>query len=264
MTLSVTETMSTASLSPEERLLYRDRLRAARYAALADSEGFGEICFAVEALGMRLCGREGTLNKYYASIADLARRVPERERLAAEYPGSFTRFEALYSSLHNARNDAMHSGAYARHAALAAIELCTHLEEALMAGPDTPIKVSDYMVKAPVSVERWQPVAHARQLMLTHSFSFLPVNLEGWKLVSELSVARFLRNHPDRQSALAMRIDLAIGEGLHLLKAKCIAPSADVATLFEGKSPSGPTLWLVTERRKTKPLLGVLSPFDLM
>ena len=150
------------------------------------------------------------------------------EALAELYPGSITRFEALYSSLHSARNDAMHSGAYARHAAVAAVELCIHLEEALMAGPQLPTKVADYMVKAPVSVEPWQPVAHARQLMLTNSFSFLPVHLNGWKLLSELSVARFLRKHPDRQAALAMRIDLAFDQGRQLQKAKCITPTTDV------------------------------------
>ena len=33
---------------------YRDRFREARYAALADAEGFEAICFALEALGLRL------------------------------------------------------------------------------------------------------------------------------------------------------------------------------------------------------------------
>lgn len=40
-------------LSTEERIYHRDQLREARYAALADAEGFQQICFAVEAMGMR-------------------------------------------------------------------------------------------------------------------------------------------------------------------------------------------------------------------
>ena len=39
------------ALEDMERLHYRDQFRAARYAALADAEGFGEICFALEARG---------------------------------------------------------------------------------------------------------------------------------------------------------------------------------------------------------------------
>jgi CBS domain-containing protein len=79
----------------------------------------------------------------------------------------------------------MHTGVYARHATNAAIELCIGLEEALMVEQQIPREVvADFMVKAPVIVEPWQPVAHARQLMLMHSFSFLPVFLGAWKLVS--------------------------------------------------------------------------------
>ena len=48
-------------LEPHERVHYRDRFREARYAALADAEGFGAICFALEALGLRLLGKQGVL-----------------------------------------------------------------------------------------------------------------------------------------------------------------------------------------------------------
>ncbi|MFZ2752831.1 MAG: hypothetical protein WAZ48_05235, partial [Lysobacteraceae bacterium] len=141
-------TVCLISLKIEESCFYRDRLRAARYAALADAEGFAEICFAVESLGMRLQGEQIHLGGYKKCIAKLADRIPERAQLARDFPGCFARFCALYETLRNARNDAMHTGAYARHATSAAIALCIHLEKALMAVPiPKPNEVRDYMVK---------------------------------------------------------------------------------------------------------------------
>lgn len=53
--------MSPPTLQWDERLYHRDQLRAGRYAALADAEGFHEICFALEALGLRLYGEKENL-----------------------------------------------------------------------------------------------------------------------------------------------------------------------------------------------------------
>ncbi|WP_367649272.1 CBS domain-containing protein [Pandoraea cepalis] len=53
--------------------------------------------------------------------------------------------------------------------------------------------VGDVMLKSPITVEPGQPIAHARQLMLMHSFSFPPVRLNNfWHLISELGLARYL------------------------------------------------------------------------
>lgn len=251
-------------LSWNERLHYRDRLRNARYAALADAEGFGEICFAIEALGLRLRGAESTMGKYVEQIRPLSVDAPTLTELAAAFPSLFSRFEALYETVTKARNDAMHTGVYARHATTAAIELCIGLEEAIMNGSG-PLRtsVADFMVKAPISVESWQPVAHARQLMLTHSFSFLPVLLNQWMLVSEIAMAQFLYRNPDRRRSLATSIDTAAEQGLTLVVATTVNASDEVSNVLEAKrSESGPTLWLVTDRKNR--LCGVLSPFELM
>lgn len=263
--------MPTAPLSKDESLFYRDRLRSARYAALADAEGFSEICFAVEALGMRLHGKQADLGGYEDEVKELAGKVPARETLAQKFPGCFSRFKALYSTLRKARNDVMHTGAYARHATSAAIELCIHLEEAVMAanpnsGSD---KVSDYMVRSVVQIESWQPVAHARQLMLTYSFSFLPVYIDKqWHLLSELAVAKFLLT--DRKLRLATSIESARAQGLQLLLSKTVREDEEVDELLRSLVPGQtPTLWLVTNGQvadgKSDPkLLGVLTPFELM
>jgi len=159
-----------------ERLHYRDRLRSARYAALADAEGFDEICFVVESLGLRLSGVEGSLNGYFRNVRELSTDSEILRSIAPEYPTLFARFDALYKTVQAARNDAMHSGVYARHATESGIALCIGLEEALMVEQQiVRTRVDDFMVRSAVVVHPWQPVAYARQLMLMHSFSFLPV-----------------------------------------------------------------------------------------
>ena len=263
--------MLAKSLSVEESLFYRDRLRSARYAALADAEGFSEICFAVEALGIRLLEKQATLALYKQHIADMAQRVTHKDTLAKDFPGCFTRFDALYSAMSKARNDAMHTGAYARHATLVAVELCIYLEEALMAAPQKPSKVSDYMVRSVVVVEPWQPVAHARQLMLTHSFSFLPVYVDnGWKLLSELSVARFLSPSLSRNQR-EVRLGTKIQDAKAAVDSLCLLPAVEVKAdssiddlLDHTKCATAPTLWLVPDDKNRGSLQGVLTPFELM
>lgn len=259
-------------LTPEERVHYRDRLRTARYSALADAEGFSEICFVVEALGMRMLKQQATLGDYKGNLVALAGNIRVMKTLANDYPGCFSQFHALCETLNKARNDAMHTGAYARHATYAAIELCIHLEEAVMAGPAMDpqedlcsMKVRDLMVKEVVSLQGWHPVAYARKLMLMHSFSFLPVWIENdWKLVSEMSVASFLRN--ERKKRLAMPICEAVGqnEPLSLEKALQIRPDQKINDLYSASFTNSARLWLVTESDTPDRLLGVLSPFELL
>ena len=256
-------------LEPRERVHYRDRFREARYAALADAEGFEAICFALEALGLRLLGEQATLERYRPRIAACAQQSPVLTQLAEDFPSRFKSFEALYRTVQTARNDAMHIGAYARHATEAAIELCIGLEEALMA--DVERTVGNVMVTSPMTVEPWQPVAHARQLMLMHSFSFLPVRLDAsWWLVSELGLAKFLGvNGETKRANLGMTIQAAKTAGMvlvelndedHLLRAD--TPIADV--LQRSKVQDGPMLWLVVDDTHPDHLAGVLSPFELM
>jgi len=253
-----------AALSWDERLHYRDRLRSARYAALADAEGFGEVCFALEALGLRLRGEEANMGQYGEQIRPLAAKSPTLNELALRFPSFFTRFDALFDTVKGARNDAMHAGTYARHATTAAIALCIGLEEVLMNSEGQRRRsVADFMVKLPISIERWQPVAHARQLMLTHSFSFLPVMLERWMLVSEIAMAKFLRRNTNRKQSLATSIETASTRGLDLVVAKVVNASAEVdEILVTNSADDGSTLWLITDSENR--LSGVLTPFELM
>jgi len=266
MTPSSAPASAGSDLLPQERIFYRDRLREARYAALADAEGFGAICFALEALGLRLLKKQAALGSYREKIAEQALHSLVLVDMAAVFPSRFKSFEALYTIVNNARNDAMHTGAYARHATEAAIELCIGLEEALMA--EVEQTVGNLMVSSPITVEPWQPVAHARQLMLMHSFSFLPVRLgEAWCLVSELGLAKYLslgarkaRLSESIATASERGMEVVVIEGRGLLRASM--PVGDV--LAGARVQDGPMLWLVVEEQHPERLAGVLSPFELM
>ena len=252
------------TLQSYERLHYRNLFRAARYAALADAEGFGDICFALEALGLRLLGKKGDMGRYECKIRKLAADSIVLSDLSTEFPQYFSKFDALYVAVRLARNDAMHTGVYARHVTLAAIELCIGIEEALMKGQEVPRRlVADFMVKAPVCVEVWQPVACARQLMLMHSFSFLPVFHERWRLLSEVSMVKYLNCGGNLGDLLAAPIERAEKNGLKLIDAKVVELDANVTDLLattDGRD--SPRLWLVEDRPGK--LAGILSPFELM
>lgn len=254
----------TPPLQRHERLYYRDQLRAARYSALADAEGFGEICFALEALGMRLLGKKEDLGQYGKNLSILASDSVVLTDLSKDLPQYFTHFSALYAAVRNARNDAMHTGVYARHVTSSAVELCIGLEEALMKEKKVAqMQVKDLVVKSPVSIEPWQPVAYARQLMLTHSFSFLPVYRRGWELLSELSMAKYLNNAVERKKVLAVSIEYAANNGLMLIPADVVGMDDKIEDLLaKTKYPAASTLWLIEDRPGV--LAGVLSPFELM
>ncbi|MCY0856642.1 hypothetical protein [Cupriavidus sp. D39] len=257
------------TLSWDERCHYRDRLREARYSALADAEGFGEVCFALEAIGLRLLGKEGQLGSYTNEIFDLAKDSDVLSHVVPKFPALFAGFPSLYKTVHNARNDAMHSGVYARHATDAAIALCIALEEALMTEQKIErVTVGDFMVRSPMTVQPWQPVAYARQLMLTHSFSFLPVKLDAdWLLLPEISVAKLLHRKEKRKELLAKEIkDVGglkeHGAALELIPARVVSENSKVDDLLAEADTGTQTLWLVEDGHGG--LAGVLSSFELM
>ncbi|MCD6734910.1 MAG: hypothetical protein LT103_15100 [Burkholderiaceae bacterium] len=235
---------------------------------MADAEGFGAICFALESLGLRLLGEQAALDRYKRRIADRAQKSPVLTELATSHPSRFKPFEALYRTVQTARNDAMHIGAYARHATEAAIELCIGLEEALMA--DVERTVGNVMVTSPMTVKGWQPVAHARQLMLMHSFSFLPVRIgESWWLVSELGLAKFLGvNGETKRARLGQTVESAKAAGMEMVKVdndNLLRANMTIDTVLQrAQVQRGPMLWLVVDDAHPEHLAGVLSPFELM
>jgi hypothetical protein len=252
-------------LNDEECRHYRDLLRSARYAALANSEDFDKICFALESLGLHLLGSRGNLGKYKDYINRYAispHYLHNQSKLK-----STKRFDDLYTIVREARNDNMHTGVYARHATAAAIELCIIIEEGLM--KNVKKTIGSIMINSPITVENWQPLARARILMLMHSFSYLPVWYNNdWWLLSELSLARFLIKAGNREKLLGMTISEATNHQpkLELVK-QSILHSPDTTIdelLFKCESTEAPYLWLVTDSQRRECLIGILTPFDLI
>lgn len=244
-----------------ERRYFRDRFRQARYAAQANAEGFGEICFAIEELGIRLADQKLSMARYRGLIDKETKNRPESH---FDHPDYFSTFTSLYSIVTDARNDAMHTGAYARRATAKALELCLLIEDGLMTGKKTRRLVGDYMVRDAVFVEAWTPIAKVRQLMLLHSFSNIPVEIGGaWKLLTELEIALFLRE--DRGSRLALSVEAAISEGLEVKHAASTKAGMDADDVLQQKNGNGivtGNLWLVLGQDNR--LVGVLSPFEMM
>jgi hypothetical protein len=156
-----------------------------------------------------------------------------------------------------ARNDAVHSGAFARHLTRHCIELALYIEEGLMNGARS---ISDFMVRDPVFIKRWQPVGYARQQMLLGSFSYLPVQLgdDVWHLLGDHAVAQYLSVADDRSAALCRSIDEAHSEGLRLEEAEIVSPEATVSEVLH-RSRGRPVLIVARDH-----LLGIATPFDLL
>jgi predicted transcriptional regulator len=232
-------------IAPEARIAFRDQLRDARAQAINDAEAYDELLFAFERLGSFLTGK----------IAPLA------EDFSAEQRECHVPADQLFEQVREARNDALHYGAFARRLTAHAIQLGIVLEDALMA-PATV--AADLMVRNPVCACLWQPVSYVRQQMLANSFSYLPVLSSGeWCLVSDLSVAKYLREAQtpaEKKRRLATPLRTAIAEGLELETAECFYADTPVTDIVQriNHHPA-----LVCRKEETE-LVGILTAFDLL
>lgn len=243
-------------------LACRDQLRDARAQAAADAEGFFEVLFAIERLGTLLHGKPAALGLLGGALGGLAASSSLSSVIPSAYRTLFTPFPELFDIVREARNDALHHGAFARHLTGHAIELSLVLEDALMANAKT---IGDFMVRNVTCAELWQPLAFLRQTMLANSFSCLPVKLtnDSWALISDAAIASALRQtNPTRTEALGKPLDIAISEGLVTpVPARVVEPTDDLSTAL-GKMNERPAVVL----RPGHPLdiLGIVTAFDLM
>jgi hypothetical protein len=224
---------------------------------LKDAEAFDGIIHVVEKLGQFLVGKIKNLGQYQEAIEEVAEKSP----LATEVPDRFrnvhTPFNLLYNIVKDARNDAMHIGASARHLTQHTIELALILEDALRTF-DMSQKVNDYMIRNPVCAELWQPISFIRQQMLTNSFTYLPVKKDGkWFLVSDFEIAKFLQGG-SRKEHLVTSLEKATEIKLYPAK------------LWSGQTPASEVLKdfggmpiLVGENSESG-LEGILTAFDLL
>jgi hypothetical protein len=248
------------NLERNAALSFADQLRSAREVAIKDGEAFDVVIHAIERLGSFLYGGIGDLGKYKDELEKLASTSALAEQDPNPWRGSLTPFSLLFDLVKDARNDALHQGAFARHLTTHSINLALRLEDALRAMTKSPI-VADYMVRNPVCAELWQPISLIRQQMLTNSFSFIPVMYSDreWRLLSDRTIAAYLRSDPSQrkirlaESLQKSKIDLDL--------ASFVSEETEITEAVK-KLTSLPLL--VRHRHDDKILVGILTPFDLL
>jgi hypothetical protein len=113
-------------------LAFADQLRNAREEALNDAEAFDGILHTVERLGRFLTHNAiGDLGKYKGNLQKIASISAMAEEVPPCFPGVLTPFPRLFDLVKDARYDALHQGAFARHLTGHAVELALILEDAL-------------------------------------------------------------------------------------------------------------------------------------
>lgn len=232
------------------------RLRDARALILRDSESFHEAAMTLERVGQVLSGKvRNGLGAYEPELLELAISLKDQESCEVA---------RLFETVREARNMAVHEGAWARHLSSRLINLILILEQALTSKMKL---VKDIMAQTPVVAEDWHLIAHVRQTMLANSFSSLPVlQMKRWHIVSDFMVVRYLRSaatREERNLRLSTSLGTAIGNGAIVPVAAMCVP-ADTK-LTELNSAIDQNVILITEETPAAPrLLGILSPFDLL
>ena len=249
-------------LPPSQRRFFLEEFRFARAQVLEDTENFSAVIHAIERLGSFLYPTGGGLASYQAKILELCKNSAVFQSMRCWMGRDY---ETLYNTVKEARNETMHVGATARHAASNALLLSLLVEDALTGDSSA---MQNYMVSDPVCAERWQPIGMIRQKMLTNSFSFLPVrpdaDVKSWQLISDLQLARFLRDGSSskRRSRLATTLEAAIADkGVVLEPVTCCLVDEKIENLLS-QLEQKPIL-LFADKEKTR-LAGLVTPFDLL
>lgn len=248
-------------MSSETKIYFRDIFRDARATAYRDSEGFQEILFALEKYGSFLAGKILDLGRYEPYIKKIASGSPLCSDIPKKRREYHLPFDNLYKLVREARNDALHQGAYARHLTDHAVQLSLIIEDALMNNANM---ISDYMVRDVVAAGLWQPVSFVRQQMLANSFSYMPVRVKNdWKLLSDAGIAKYINGHApaNRKVKLAKSVIEALEDKLVPQSVICCNPDESASAVianFRGKP------LLIVDKRDNAVLLGIVTAFDLL
>lgn len=262
------KTLVVRELSPESILFFRDQLRAARDAAIRNSEDYHDALFAIERLGQYVCPEGNGLGQYLTPI-QRALDISSDE------------FEPLYTAVAHARNDALHQGAFARHLTANAIRLLIKLEGFLMTKYEKvtgqALTIEHYMVRNPVCAESWMPVSFVRQLLLANSFSSIPVLVGNeWRFLFDVDLVNYAQGKTGnaRKERLAKSIADACATGLRLVEARLVSKEMKVTEFLALEESRSVEKYPVLVVRKMADgevqgtscphLVGILSAFDLL
>ena len=229
------------------------------------------VIHTLELMGQKLTGTMLNFGGYQTKLNCVAGLSSLSHKIVSECPEYHTKFNILYEELRQARNDAVHQGAYARILTDHAVDITIILEDALMSKSS---KVSQFMVRDVVEAKPWHPVSYVRQQILKHGFSYLPVwfeKEEKWKLISDYSVARYLPRYlqtNERKTRLVTPIKDAIKENngndrLRVLLAKTVCPEKKINDNDILKCVGAKPLLVVDPKRKDE-LVGILTSADIL
>lgn len=261
-------------LEQKKAIYFRDGFRKARIVALEDAEGFQQVLFVLEKLGASRLKRNATLGEYEGNICKLAKKSPLAFNCNKVWHSDF---DTLYKLVRTARNDALHQGAIARHLTESAVKLALIIEDAIQKEAKL-MKVSDYMIRNPISASLWQPLSFIRQQMLINSFSFLPFEDENrlWWFISDYELAKYFNSqcncgnlNPKGKPKCICR-EKRLVETLDDAKSKLIPLSADDEKVYAddeieeilNKFKSKPLL--VFDNKVNHNLIGIVTPFDIL
>ena len=236
-------------------------LRKARLAALDDGENAAPLLTCFERLGFHL-QRPRTpigLGDYRAKLIAIANRSRISDAIARD--ACQVTSADLFDSVVRSRNEEMHVGISARRLVDHSVRFAIMLEAGLMA--DLKL-VKHFMVAEPICAQSWQTIAHVRQALLLHQFSYLPYEAAKgkWKLISDYAVATYLRSAADVGEALTRSVgDVVPNQLLRTDDAPTIGPNENVSALL--RVPPEMLPWLVVEGRE-QTLRGIVTAFDLL
>ena len=206
-------------------------------------------------------------DKYRSGLGNLKK---ELQQLVKEYhpttgqgqyeaeEGPFeSTFENLLEGVIEARNDEAHTGAAARSAARIAVVVGIYLEDTLMAARGADKDVKAYIQEQVVRAYKWQRLGECRRLMLTYSFSYLPVKIgTEWKMLSDVDLAEYLAvKGPEGRKET---VEEAIQNRLNVEDAAEVKPTYCKWKAL--KEMGGNAAVVMTEGD----LVGIITPFDLL
>ena len=117
-----------SNLTQGHRVEFLSRLRDARALVLRDGESFREASTVLEHIGQVIGGRIGNgLKDHEEAIVSLAKEAGQTDEASGG---------RLFHVVREARNKAVHDGAYARHLNGRLLDLLLLLEEAIMTNMD--------------------------------------------------------------------------------------------------------------------------------
>jgi CBS domain-containing protein len=253
--------MRVITLTNSQRVDFLGRIRAARALILRDSESFREASTVLEHIGQVVGGKIGSgLKDYQDAIVGLTNHAGE--------PKEQEEIKRLFNVVREARNKAVHDGAYARHLNSRLIDLLLLLEEGIVMNMD---RVEDLMVRTPVFAESWHLVSHVRKMMLSNSFSWIPIYQENdasgkWVLLEDVSLMKWIRSESQKSKQKA-RLALRVGDAIskHELAVKGAHRCRGDSLITEILNQMGERPTLVTEKIDGRErLVGILTAFDLL